>query len=100
MDQGPRARQSGADGETELRLCTLGAQSEANAEGSVQEGSGKTPDREGDRTVGDAVFQGLQEPTGGHRAGTRDRFVDARWSKGAWLLSGDDLCGFLGGCEP
>ena len=63
-------------------------------------GSGETPDREGDRTVGDALFQGLQEPTGGHRAGTGDRFVDARWSKGAGLLSGDDLCGFLGGCEP
>ena len=27
-------------------------------------------------------------------------FVDARWSKGAWLLSGDDLRRFFGGRKP
>ena len=81
MDQGPRVGQSGTGGETELRLCTLGAQSEADAEGGVQTGSGKTSDRQGNRALGDALFQGLQEPTGGHRAGAGDRFVDARSQK-------------------
>jgi hypothetical protein len=33
--------------------------------------------------VGDALFQGLQEPVGRHRAGAVDRLVDARWAKGA-----------------
>ena len=55
-------------GGTELRLCTLGAQSDANAEGRVQTGSGETSDGQGNRTVGDAVLQGLQESTGRHRA--------------------------------
>src|SRR5271154_98844 len=100
MDQGPGAGQSGAGGETELRLCTLGAQSEANAEGGVQTGSRETSDRQGNRTVGDALFQGLQEPTGRHRAGAGSCFVDARRAKGAWLLSGDDLRGFSGRREP
>ena len=100
MDQGPGAGQSRASEETELRLCTLGAQGERDAEGGIQTGSGETPDREGERAVGDALFQGLQEPTGGHRAGTRDRFVDARRPKGAGLLSRDDLRGFSGRREP
>src|SRR5271155_144948 len=100
MDQGPGVGQSGAGGETKLRLCTLGAQSEADAEGGVQTGSRETPDRQGNRTVGDALFQGVQKPVGRDRAGARDRFVNARWSKGTRLLSGDDLCGFFGGREP
>src|SRR5271163_1013143 len=100
MDQGQGASQSGTGGETELRLCTLGAQSEANAEGGVQTGSGETPNRQGNRALGDALLQGLQEPTGRHRAGAGSCFVDARWSKGAWLLSGDDLCGFFGWRKP
>ena len=36
MDQGPGVDQTSAGGETVLRLCTLGAQSEADAEGRVQ----------------------------------------------------------------
>src|SRR5271156_7016901 len=100
MDQGPGAGPSGTSGETELRLCTLGAQSEADAERGVQTGSGETPNRQGDRAVGDALFQSLQEPTARHRAGAGNCFADARWSKGAGLLSGDDLCGFLGWRKP
>jgi hypothetical protein len=100
MDQGSRASPSGAGGETELRLCTLGAQSEADAKGGVQTGSREAPDRQGNRALGDALFQGLQEPTGGHRAGAGVRFVDAQWSKGARLLSGDYLCRFLGRRKP
>src|SRR5271170_5601368 len=100
MDQGPGVGQSGAGGETELRLCTLGAQSEADAEGGVQARSGTTPDRQGNRAVGNALFQGLQEPAGRHGAGAGSCFVDSRWSKGAGLLSGDDLRGFSGRREP
>ena len=41
-------------------------------------------------------FKTLQEPTSGDRAGARNRFVDAWWSEGAWLLPGDDLRGLPG----
>jgi hypothetical protein len=44
MDQGPGVGQGGAGGETELRLCTLGAQSEADADGGIQARGGTTPD--------------------------------------------------------
>src|SRR5271156_207042 len=100
MDQGPGVGPSGAGGETELRLCTLGAQSKTDAEGGVQTRGRETPNRQGARAVGDAVFQGLQEPAGRYRAGAGDRFLDARWSKGARLLPGDDLRGFFGWREP
>src|SRR5208282_4517121 len=100
MDQGSGARQTGTSGETELRLCTLGAQGEADAKGGVQTGSGETPNRQGDGAVGDALFQDLQESTRRHRAGTGDRFIDARWSKRTGLLFGDDVRGLSGRREP
>ena len=62
---------------TEVRLCNLVAQSAGAAEGGVQARGGTTSDGQGNRAMGDALFQGLQESTGGHRAGAGDRFVDA-----------------------
>ena len=56
----------------ELRLCTLGAQGPGATQGGVQAGSREAPDREGNRAVGDPLFQGLQEPVAGDRAGARN----------------------------
>ena len=50
-------------GRAEIRLCNLVAQSAGAAEGGVQAGGGTTPDRQGNRALGDALFQDLQEPT-------------------------------------
>jgi hypothetical protein len=68
-DQGQGIGQSGAEGATRVRLCTLGAQGARATQGGVQAGSGEIPDREGNRAVGDPLFRGLQETTTGDRAG-------------------------------
>ena len=98
--EGSGVSQSRAAGRAEVRLCNPVAQNARTPEGGVQARGGATSDRQGDRAVGNAVFQVLQEPTGRHRAGAGDCFVDSRWSKGAGLLSGDDLRGFSGRREP
>ena len=63
----------------------------------VQAGSGATPDGEGNRTVGDSLFQGVQEPIACHRAGTRNSGPDAgeRQSRGYCLemICADFLAG-------
>ena len=64
------------DGQT-LRLCTLGAQSPGDAEGRVQTGGRKTPDRQGDRALGDHLLQAVQEPVAGDRAGAGNGRPDA-----------------------
>ncbi len=48
----------------------------------------------GQRAFGADLFQGLQEPDPGHRAGDRDRRLDARVRQVSRLLPRDDLCGF------
>jgi len=98
--EGSGVSQSRAAGRAEVRLCNPVAQNARTPEGGVQARGGATSDRQGDRAVGNAVFQVLQEPTGRHRAGAGDCFVDARWSKGAWLLSGDDLRRLFGWRKP
>ena len=52
------------------------------------------------RTARDHLFQDLQEPDPGHRAGTRDCGPDAGHGQIPRLLSGDDLCRLPGGSEP
>ena len=54
----------------------------------------------GNRTVGDYLFQALQEPDSGHRAGDRDSGSDAGYGQVPRLLPGDDLCGLPGGSQP
>ena len=49
--------------------------------------------------VGDSLFQGLQEPVAGDRAGAGNGRADAGDRQIAGLLPGDDLCGFSGGSE-
>jgi hypothetical protein len=55
-----------------------------------------TPNWQGKRAVGNAVSQGLQEPTRRHRAGARQYFIDAWRAKRNGLLPGDDLREFSG----
>ena len=71
-----------------------------NAEGGVQARGGEGTDGAGLRTARDHLFQDLQEPDPGHRAGTRDCGPDAGHGQIPRLLSGDDLRGFPGGSEP
>ena len=100
MDQGDGTSQGGAEGWTGVRLCTLGAQShERCRERNSNARSIEAPDRQGNRAVGDPLFQGLQEPTACNRAGARNSGSDAWERQVARLLPGDDLCGFSGGSE-
>ena len=69
----------------------------ADAEGGVPAGSGEGADGQGQRALGADLFQGLQEPDPGHRAGDRDRGFDAGVGQVPGLLPGDDLCGLPGG---
>ena len=50
-------------------------------------------------SLGIALFQGVQKPIGGNRAGTRNSFADVRWIEIARLLSRNDLRRFRGGRE-
>src|ERR1700730_7305618 len=99
MDKGEGVGKSGAEGATGVRLCTLGAQSAGTTPRRVQAGSRETSDGEGNRTVGDSLLQGIQEPVACHRTSTRSSSPDAGERQVARLLSGDDLCGFSGGSE-
>ena len=46
------------------------------------------------------LFQAVQEPDPGHRAGTGNSRTDAGLGPIAGLLLGDDLCRFPGGSQP
>ena len=65
VDEGSGVSQSRAAGRAEVRLCNLVAQGAGAAKGRVQARGGTTSDRQGDGALGDALFQGLQEPAGG-----------------------------------
>ena len=54
--------------ETGVRLCNLAAQSALNGKGSVQVGGGEGANR-GIGTLGDYLFQAVQDPNSGGRAG-------------------------------
>src|ERR1700681_2325770 len=66
MGEGDRTSQAGEEGQAELRLCNLVAQSPSDAEGGLQEGGREGADRAGDRTLGDYLFQNIPEPDAGH----------------------------------
>ena len=80
-------------------MCHLVAQSTRTTEGRVQAGSLEAPDWEGNRAVGNPLFQGVQEPTACHRASARNSGTDARKRQVTRILPGDDLRGFSGGSE-
>src|SRR5207302_6950087 len=82
-----------------IRLCNLVAQSSSPAERRVPARGGKGADRERNRTLGDYLFQTLQEPDPGDRAGAGNCGADAGKRSLPRLLSGDDLCGLFGGSE-
>jgi choline dehydrogenase-like flavoprotein len=96
MDQSQGIGQGRAEGATGVRLCTLGAQGARTTQGGVQAGSGEIPDGEGNRAVGDPLFQGLQESTTGDRARPGGSGPDARDGQISRVLLGDDLCGLPG----
>src|SRR5437660_675801 len=82
-----------------VRLCNLVAQSSRAAKGTVPARGRKRAYRERNRALGDYLFQTLQKPDPGHRAGARDGSSDARKRSLSRLLPGDDLRGFFGGSE-
>src|SRR5271157_1269155 len=96
MDQGAGVGQAGTAAGAALRKCNLAAQGPTDAQGGVPAGSREGADGPRQRTVGADLFQGLQEPDPGHRAGDRNSGFDARVGQVSGLLLGDDLCGFYG----
>ncbi len=99
LDEGIGVGEGGAQGWAGLRLCNLVAQSPRDAEGSVQARSGKGTDGKGNRGVGVGLFQVVQEPDSGYRAGNRNCGFHARIRQVRGLLPGNDLCGLPRGSE-
>src|SRR5207245_281453 len=80
-----------------LRLCNLVAQSSRAAKRTVPARGRKRAYREGNRALGDHLFQALQKPDPGHRAGAGNGSSDAGKRPLPRLLPGNDLCGLSGG---
>src|SRR5947199_2737117 len=80
-----------------IRLCNLVAQGSRDAERAVPARSREGADRKRDRALGDRLFQALQEPGPGDRAGSGNGSSDARKRSLSRLLPGNDLCRLLGG---
>jgi len=62
MDKGQGVGKGGPEGRAEVRLCTLGAQGQLDAQGGIQARGRAAPDRAGDRTTRDPLLQGVQKP--------------------------------------
>src|SRR5207249_10050236 len=86
-----RVGEVSASGGSALRLCTMGAQGSHPAQGGIPKRSRKGIERARDRTLGDSLFQVLQEPNTGNRARDRDRRLDVGQRQIPWLLSRNDL---------
>src|SRR5207237_3829344 len=74
-----------------VRLCNLVAQSSRAAERTVPARGGEGAERERNRTLGDYLFQTLQEPDPGDRAGAGNSGPDAGKRSLSRLLPGNDL---------
>src|SRR5580704_18431431 len=99
VDQGCGVSKNCEEGPAVLRLCNLVAQSSRDDHGAVQAGSRERVNWAGNRTVGDCLFQVVQESDAGGRAGNRDRSLDAGDGQIPRLLPGDDLCRLPGRSE-
>src|SRR5206468_10750404 len=100
LDERAGAGEAGEEeGWAGFRLCNLAAQSSSPAERRVPARGRKRAYRERNRTLGDYLFQTLQEPDPGHRAGAGSSSSDAGKRSLPRLLPGDDLRRLLGGSE-
>jgi len=77
MDQSEGVGEGSTEGRTGVRLCTLGAQSQLDAEGGIQARGRTALDRAVDRASRDPLLQGVQKPAAGDRRGTRNCWADA-----------------------
>ena len=57
VDQSPGVGQGGPEGRAEVRLCTLGAQGQFDAQGGIQARGRAAPDRARDRATRDPYFK-------------------------------------------
>src|ERR1019366_6135796 len=91
MDEGTGVGEACASRWPGLRLCNLVAQSPVPADRGLQAGGGEGADWKGRGAVGTDLFQGLQDPSPGHRTGNRDGSPDVGHGQIEGVLSGDDL---------
>src|SRR5260370_37748891 len=77
LDKGKGARQGGEEGWGEVRLCTLGAQSQGTAQGTIPTRGRAASYGQRNRTLGDYLLQALQESAACCREGPRDGRPDA-----------------------
>ena len=99
LDQSDGTSEGGEEGWSEGRLCNLVAQSSRTPQGGFQTRGLEAPDRQRNGTMGDSLFQGVQEAIACHRVGTRNSGSEAWERQVARLLLGDNLCRFSGGSE-
>src|SRR5437016_10056343 len=98
LDERAGAGEAGEEpGWAGVRLCNLVAQSSRAAKGTVPARGRKRAYRERNRALGDYLFQTLQKPDPGHRAGSGNSGADAGKRSFSRLLPGNDLRGFFGG---
>src|SRR5437016_5807020 len=91
LDEWAGSGKVGASAGAWRRLCTLGAQSSCTPQRTVPARGGEGAYRERNRTLGDYLFQALQEPDLGDRTSAGDSGFDVGKRPLSRLLSGNDL---------